>query len=227
MFSAVGAVESRRTLSARYISVALHCILLYWLVHSPNPVFVAPASAVRGEGGRFVTQLYWPGRKTDSGPGAPELAAPVSLQHRDARARVEWAQPPKPGKGRKREGPPSEVAANTKDSEREGLRAGSAYSSLLEGSAGAEDIKPALPIAAADPMINPAELPGGVEGDIVVEITIDEAGNIIAKRVLVSLGPAIDAKVLEALESWHFRPATRDSIPVPSKQDVHYHFKPR
>jgi hypothetical protein len=38
--------------------------------------------------------------------------------------------------------------------------------------------------------------------------------------------PAIDQKVLLALETWRFRPATRDGIPIPSKQDVHYHFKP-
>jgi hypothetical protein len=40
------------------------------------------------------------------------------------------------------------------------------------------------------------------------------------------MDPAIDEKVLAALESWHFHPATRDGIPIPSKQDVHYHFKP-
>jgi hypothetical protein len=45
--------------------------------------------------------------------------------------------------------------------------------------------------------------------------------------VVQSLGPAIDAKVLAALENWRFRPATRDGVPIPSKQDVVYHFKPR
>jgi hypothetical protein len=40
------------------------------------------------------------------------------------------------------------------------------------------------------------------------------------------MSAAIDQKVLLALESWHFHPATRDGIPIPSKQDVHYHFKP-
>jgi len=41
------------------------------------------------------------------------------------------------------------------------------------------------------------------------------------------MGPAIDGKVLAALESWRFHPATRDGVPIPSKQDVVYHFKPR
>jgi len=61
----------------------------------------------------------------------------------------------------------------------------------------------------------------------VIEITIDESGNIVNRVVVQSLGPAIDGKVLAALENWHFRPATRDGVPIPSKQDVVYHFKPR
>jgi TonB family protein len=66
-------------------------------------------------------------------------------------------------------------------------------------------------------------VPGG-GGDVVIEISIDETGTIVDKRVLVSLGPVIDAKVLAALETWHFQPAMRDGVAIASKQDVHYHF---
>jgi TonB family protein len=75
--------------------------------------------------------------------------------------------------------------------------------------------------------VDPSELPNGVEGSVVIEVTIDERGNIVRKVVLQSLGPAIDNKVLAALENWHFLPATRYGVPIPSKQDVSYHFKPR
>jgi TonB family protein len=64
----------------------------------------------------------------------------------------------------------------------------------------------------------------GIEGDIIVEITIDEAGNIVQKVVLHSLGPAVDDRVLAALEKWHFAPASKNGVPIPSKQDVYYHF---
>lgn len=213
--------EARRW--APQISALIHCALLAWLVHSPRPIFVAPASVARGDGGTRVTRLYWPGRPTDTGPGDFELAAPVSLQHKDPLARLEWAQPPKPGKGRKI--PPPNVAQDeTAKENNNGTAAGSAYGSLAEGPLAGEDVRPALPIHGSDPQVNPWEL--RAEGDVIVEITIDEAGNIIDKRVLRSMSPEIDQKVLVALESWHFRPATRDGIPIPSKQDVHYHFKP-
>jgi protein TonB len=58
-------------------------------------------------------------------------------------------------------------------------------------------------------------------------VTIDDKGNITDKKVVESLTPAIDAKVLAALENWRFLPATRNGIAIPSKQDVYYHFRAR
>jgi TonB family protein len=79
----------------------------------------------------------------------------------------------------------------------------------------------------SEPHVNPEDLRGIAEGNVVIEITIDESGGIVNKTVVQSMGPAIDAQVLAALENWRFRPATRDGVPIPSKQDVVYHFKPR
>jgi TonB family protein len=119
--------------------------------------------------------------------------------------------------------PPAAVNDTVKENDA-GVSAGSAYASQTEGPLAGQDVRPALPIRGSDPQVFPWEL--REEGDVVVEITIDEAGNIIDKKVLRSMSPAIDQKVLLALESWHFHPATRDGTPIASKQDVHYHFKP-
>ena len=105
--------------------------------------------------------------------------------------------------------------------------AGSAYGSLSDGASAGHEIRAALPSVTFEPLVSADDLRGVVEGNVVVEITIDEAGNIMSKAIVQSLGPAIDAKVLAALENWRFRPATRDGVPIPSKQDVVYHFKPR
>jgi TonB family protein len=64
----------------------------------------------------------------------------------------------------------------------------------------------------------------GIEGDVIVEVTIDEQGTIVQRVVLHSLGPAVDNRVLAALEKWQFTPASKNGIPIPSKQDVYYHF---
>src|SRR5205814_2213927 len=83
---------------------------------------------------------------------------------------------------------------------------------------------PALPTRFPDPHVTPSELPPGVTGDVVVEVTIDIAGNIVNKKVLQSIGYGIYEKVLAVLENWRFRPATINGTPIPSRQDVHFHF---
>jgi TonB family protein len=78
-------------------------------------------------------------------------------------------------------------------------------------------------VVSFDPIILP-QLLNGMTGDVIVEITIDSAGNVIDMKVLQSFNPPVDQRVLAALEQWHFSPATRNGVPIPSKQDVHCHF---
>ena len=85
------------------------------------------------------------------------------------------------------------------------------------------EIRPALWISGTDPSL-PSSDTAGINDTLVVEITIDERGNIVNKIVLHSLGPDIDNRVLAALEDWHFLPARRDGVPIASKQDVHFDF---
>jgi len=94
---------------------------------------------------------------------------------------------------------------------------------VLDGPVTGEEVRPALPVVSPDPAVATVEL-NGLQGDVVIEVTIDEQGNIVQKVVIQSLAPAIDGKVLEALENWRFRPATRNGVAIPSKQDVYYHF---
>ena len=83
-----------------------------------------------------------------------------------------------------------------------------------------------MPIATSDPVVYPWQLPDSA-GNEVIEITIDERGEITRKIVLQSLGAEIDNQCLTALESWHFRPATRNGAPIASKQDAIFPFKAR
>jgi len=103
-------------------------------------------------------------------------------------------------------------------------RAGSPYGSLAEGPDQSRENKPALPVAFVNPEVSRSELPPGVQGDVVVEVTIDARGNIVEKRILQRIGYGIDEKVLAALEGWRFTPATQDGVPILSRHDVHFHF---
>ena len=100
------------------------------------------------------------------------------------------------------------------------------YGTLSSGQLYGDEIRPALPIATSDPVVYPWQLPTA-PGNEVIEITIDERGEIVNKTVLQSLGAEIDLKCLAALENWHFHPATRNGSPIASKQDAIFPFRAR
>jgi TonB family protein len=191
-------------------SLALHLAVLGWLLHSPTPIFVAPASATRGQSGGSLTRIYFGG---DSG---------VSQEH--PKPQLTLPRPPKSERTHRLEPPPPKMEAGneTASVQPSGPAAGSLYGSLSYGNATGPEVRPALPIISPDPVFGSDA--AGLAGDVIIEITIDEAGTIVQKVVLQSLGAAVDQRVLAALEKWHFTPATKNGVPIPSRQDVYYHF---
>jgi protein TonB len=59
---------------------------------------------------------------------------------------------------------------------------------------------------------------------VIVEITIDAQGIVVAERLLQGLGHGVDERVIAVLRDWRYHPATRNGVPIPSKYDVHFHF---
>jgi protein TonB len=83
---------------------------------------------------------------------------------------------------------------------------------------------PALPLVFPDPSIDPWQLPKGLQGDVIVEVTIDAQGTVTNTKVIQSLQADIDDKVIATLKGWRFRPASVDGVAISSRQDVHFHF---
>ena len=218
--------DIRRYPVAALSSAALHCMFLLWLLHAPTPKVVAPSFVVNGDHGTEIAHLYWPNQRSqvlnDASPGTSDSSAQQQLN-----AHLTWKRHAKAAKSAKRELPRPRVGSEN-ETAAPGVAAqvrpaGSPLGTVLEGPLTGEEVRPALPVVSPDPIVANGEL-DGLQGDVVVEVTIDERGNIIQKVVIQSLAPSIDGKVLEALESWRFRPATRNGVAIPSKQDVFYHF---
>jgi TonB family protein len=173
-----------------------------------------------------VTRLYWP---TDLSRSEHANAFRYSSRQKEqqvAKSRLTWRRPTSTPQGEDEvQLAKSDVRQTAPAADRlaRAATAGSLLGSLADGPSSPFEVRPALPVAETDPVVDISEIPGG-SGTIVVEVVIDETGRIVAKTVLQSLGPNVDAKVLAALDGWRFRPATRDGVPIPSKQDVHYHF---
>ena len=225
MFSPIQPANGQPQL-AKYCSVAAHGLLLLWLLHPATPRLVAPAFVVHGDHGVQIAHIYWPDHPT---PGAPDVSPGTSAadSRQQLNSHLTWKRRSKAAKTAERELPRPRIGLDDQTSApgqaAQARAAGSPLGTVLEGPLSGEEVRPALPVVSPDPRVAPDEL-GSLQGDVIVEVTIDEKGNIIQKVVLQSLAPAIDGKVLEALENWRFRPATRNGVAIASKQDVYYHF---
>ncbi|HEY6765028.1 MAG TPA: energy transducer TonB [Candidatus Sulfotelmatobacter sp.] len=214
------------------MSLALHGLLLTWLLHAPEPRLLNPVSIAHGENGNVVSRLYWPSRIQDESDSSSSDSATEKYRHqRLGHEKVIWRQiPTSAAKSRVVPLSPSEAQdiskSQTLSNLGHGARAGLSYGTLAGGPAYGDEIRPALPDTTADPIAYPWDLPDS-EGNVVVEITIDERGEIVSKTVLNSMGPKLDQKALVALEGWHFHPATRNGVAIASKQDAVFHFRAR
>ena len=192
-------------------STAVHLLALLLLLRQPAPVLVRPQAVVAGAGGTSVTALYLPYDRGVHSDPATEARAPLTASKSKAPRRKASRAPLKADQDRAGD------ALQT-------ARAGTPYGSLSDGATDGREIRPALPVTFVNPEVARSELPAGVQGDVVVEVTIDARGNIVQKRILQRIGYGIDEKVLAALEGWRFTPATQDGVPIPSQHDIHFHF---
>ena len=214
-------------------SLALHGLLLAWLLHAPEPQLLNPTSIVLGHNGRAVTKVFWPTQAPDdSTTSSSDRASEVYRHQRLGHEKLIWkrssmpAKLPSPSTPLSPSGNEDNAETATLSRSGHGAPAGLPYGTLPGGPVYGDEIRPALPVTTADPVADPWELPDS-EGRVVVEITIDERGEIVRKTVLESMGSKLDQKVLAALENWHFHPATHNGVAIASKQDAIFHFRAR
>jgi len=190
-------------------SALAHGLVLLAMCWPATPVFVKPNSLAQGEGGAATpvsVVLYLP-NDLQMATQSPLLSLPAAAQKKTP-----------PTKVRKRHNLlQEEKPANS-------LEAGSELGSGYDGSTSGDDVKPAIPLVFPDLKIYRSELPGGVEGEVVVEITIDANGNVVEEKVLKGLGYGVDERVIAVLRRWRFRPATRNGVAIPSKQDTLFRY---
>lgn len=231
VLSQLGADGSRRQHRIVAASAAVHVLLLLWILFPPEPILLNPTSVRIGRNGTSVTRLYWPGRIHDEAKGSsPDSATEVYRHQRYVRPDLFWQTPPPAKAAQPSPVPPSEAKENapsaTISNRGHGTPAGLPYGTLGLGSPLGDEVRPALPIATSDPVVYPWQLPDS-PGNEVIEITIDERGEIVRKLVLHSLGTEIDNRCLAALDNWHFHPATHNGLAIASKQDAIFPFKAR
>lgn len=232
MFAQLNSTASRQQPSLRIGSLILHGVVLAWLLHAPEPRLLQPTSVALGQNGTSLTRLYWSSKTPDDSTHSSSDVTTEKYRHQRLGQKLTWKAPTLAAKATAPQTPLARTEAEDNSKTQtlsalgHGAQAGQYYGTLNRGSIFGDEIRPALPTATSDPVVYPWQLPTS-GGNEVIEITIDERGEIVRKTVLVSLGPDIDTKCLAALENWHFHPATRNGSPISSKQDAIFPFRAR
>src|ERR1700758_1412008 len=232
MFAQLDSATARRQRWLRLGSLVLHGAVLAWLLHAPEPLLLNPVSVALGRNGKSVTRLYWASKTPDDSTHSSSDSATERYRHqRLSHETLAWKAPAQlaklaPQNPLARTQSEDDSPTQTLSALGHGTQAGLPYGTLTRGQLYGDEIRPALPVTTSDPVVYPWQLPSSA-GNEVIEITIDERGEIVNKIVLQSLGPEIDSKCLAALENWHFHPATRNGSPIPSKQDAIFPLRAR
>lgn len=202
----------RKSWSSSLLTAAgIHVLILAILCWPAASIFIKPMIIAHGEGGNATPDsvtLYLPNDIQLATQNKPALLPlPAAAHKKTQKSRV-----------KKR--------TNTLEAEKPSntLEAGSELGTGEDGTASGDEIKPALPVTFQDLKIPRSELPGDVQGDVIVEITIDAQGTVVEEKLLQGLGHGVDERVIAVLRDWRFHPATRNGVAIPSKHDVHFHF---
>jgi TonB family protein len=63
------------------------------------------------------------------------------------------------------------------------------------------------------------------QGNVVLWIVVDAQGNVTDARVVRPLGLGLDEKAVETVQTWKFKPAMRNGVPVPVRVSVEVFFR--
>jgi len=199
------------------VSVAAHLAVLAVLAfHNPTVIDLSPAWLAYGDGAHTYKLVYLPAaaNNDDKPPDAVKLMFPPRM-----RKPRPQSQPPKPAP--KPQQVPAIADAEAGD---HNSRAGSPLGTMIDGPITGHEVHVAYPVVYPDPPVARAELPRDLQGDVVIEVTIDSQGNVVETKIVQAIGHGIDEKIEATLRRWHYQPATLDGTPVASRHDVHFHF---
>lgn len=184
------------------VSVAAHVLPLALLLRVHGPRLLATAHPGTAAGSR-ITLNYSPGRS------APQTAgvAPHAVAASKAPAAVKA------------------VKVLSQLSSAASVVATAAGATSGSDSKGSGNVTVALATFFPWPRPDLSELAHGARGDVIVEVTIDATGRITESKLAQGLGPNIDQNVLTMIQSWVFKPATKDGVAVSSEQELLFHYE--
>jgi protein TonB len=208
--------EQPRSRPALIFSVAVHGSLFALLllgnararVHLVQQASQRIFSGIEAAGGSHATRLFLP-------------QAPSTVEARKS------AKEPQPV--RKLAAPTKQVAPVRPAG---GTAAAAQHSSQGSGDAAsgigsdAENADPAFPIFSPRPPVTDRALLPGSQREIVVDVNLNAAGDVVGASLVKGMGNNLDQIVLDTVKTWRFHPATVNGSPVASQAELIFPFNP-
>jgi TonB family protein len=83
-----------------------------------------------------------------------------------------------------------------------------------------DDITPPRLLEVANPEYTDVAKKKKIEGQVVLDITVDKKGNVTEAKVKKGLGYGLDENAVAAVKVWLYKPAEKDGQPVPVHMEV-------
>ena len=90
----------------------------------------------------------------------------------------------------------------------------------------AQNADPAFPIFSPKPPVTDRKLLPDSQREIVVDVNLNAAGDVVGANLVRSMGNALDQIVLDTVKTWRFHPATVNGTPVASQAELIFPFNP-
>ena len=82
-----------------------------------------------------------------------------------------------------------------------------------------------VPIYRPDPIFSEEARKARWQGEVLLELVVDETGKPRDIRVVKSLGLGLDEEAIKAVSSWRFKPGTKDGKPVTVEAQIEVNFR--
>ena len=185
-------------------SIVLHLALLAFLIHT-RALWVAPIQLPGDKNGHHILLTYAPGHSSS----ASALDSHPAPKQPTAKAAIQAPAVPKPA---------APATANS-------AAATSALNGTTSDALGSGNVTVAQVVTHPAPRPDLTQLPSGTRGDVIIDVVIDATGHIVKTTMASGLGHGVDDTVLATIQQWTFQPATRNGIPVPSEQELLFHYE--
>jgi protein TonB len=221
-------LPNRRSLpGSTWLSIAAHAVagavFLFLMRQHPVHVFSLPGSQL----GTRVEIAYLPGRAPAPTPHPQKRVKPRAASAAEITpSPTLQASTPQPAAVHPPPLPHLTVTEAAPSSNMSAPASATPDSTTGSDSWGSGSVQIALTTYSPSPAPDLSALPHGVQGDVVVDVTIDPSGKVADLAVLHTLGYGIESSVIGTLKTWTFRPATKDGAPIASVQELHFHFGP-